>query len=192
MKRKVLAAACLLLCVLCACGKEAITKEEIENVLPTLVEKAAVLNGIYFGEGFFPKADMPEPEHTGYYYADSQRLGFADIRSIREATEAVFTPEYAALLYTNAFDGIEFGEASVLPRYIEDEMGILQSMHGEVYRIPERVFLYETLALTESSADRAIVSVETVADGESVTLELIVVRTESADGYVYRLDSPTY
>lgn len=193
MKHKIFA--CLLcLCLLCftACGKENIKLDEVKIVLPALVKTAAVLNEIYFGEGFLPLADAEETPVSGYYYADSMRLGFASIREIKDATEQVFTPEYAAVLYANAFDGISTEETVVAPRYIEGEMGILQSMRGTVYDLPDRVYDFDTVAIVKKGSERVTVSVETAANGETATVELILVRTENADGPVYRLDSPTY
>lgn len=193
MKRKIFA---LLLCLFvlgfASCGKENITLDEVREVLPDLVKNSVVLNQIYFGEGFLPSADAGASPVGGYYYADSMRLGFAAIEEIKDATEQVFTPAYAALLYESAFDGISTGETVVAPRYIEGEMGILQSMGGTVYDLPTRVYHFDTLAIVEKGTERVTVSVETAANGETVTVELIVVRTGSEDGYVYRLDSPTY
>lgn len=192
MKNKFLFVLALLILVLAACGKEGMTAGEIADVLPALVEQSAVLNQVYFGEGFLPNGDAGASPMAGYYYADSLQKGFATIEDIRAATEAVFTPEYAALLYGAAFEGVTNGETVIAPRYIEGEMGILQAIGGSVYALPARVYHYDTLAVVKSSGERATVSVETSADGETVTVELIVVRTETEDGYAYRLDSPTY
>lgn len=191
MKRK-LFALLLLALALVGCSQNAITQEEIADVLPELVENSFVLNEIYFGEGFLPDGCAGASPTAGYYYADSMAKGFATIEEIREATEKVFTPAYASILYASAFDGVANGETVIAPRYIEGEMGILQAIGGSVYDLPDRVYAYDTLKLLDSDGERATVSVETAADGESVTVELIVTRTATADGNIYRLDSPTY
>lgn len=192
MRKLFILAAVLALLFCTACGKEEVTVEEVQAVLPSLVEKSFVLNEIYFGEGFLPNADAGESEVSGYYYADSIAQGFASISEIKDATAEVFTPEYAAILYASAFDGMHTETAVVAPRYIEGEMGILQSMQATVYALPDRVYDFDTVEIVSGDAERTTVSVETVADGEAVTVKLLLVRTESADGYVYRLDSPTY
>lgn len=177
--------------VLTACGKENITEAEVQAVLPDLVENSFVLNEIYFGEGFVPDADL-ESNVSGYYYADSMALGFASVSEIKEATEAVFTPEYAAILYAAAFEGMLTETTVVAPRYVEGEMGILQSMHAAVYDLPAREYLYDTVQIVTKGSERTTISVDTVTGGETVTVQLLLVRTETADGYKYRLDSPTY
>lgn len=192
MKRKILWVL-LLLCTLVftACGKENITEAEVREVLPTLVENSVTLNEIYFGEGFVPDANL-ESNVSGYYYANSMAAGFASISEIKDATEAVFTPEYAAILYGAAFEGMHTDTSVVAPRYVEGEMGILQSMHAVVYALPVREYLYDTVQIVEKGTERTTISVDTVANGETVTVQLLLVRTETLDGYKYRLDSPTY
>ena len=184
---------CLLLCV-CACADTRMTADEIKAVLPDLVENSVVLNEIYFGEGFPPTSEAAKAVNvSGYYYVDCEFLGFYSITEIKEATEKIFTPEYAALLYQTAFDGFATDDTVVAARYIEGELGLMQSMHSTVYELPERSYDYSTLQIVKNSKDRARITVETVADGDRSTVELIVVRTTDADGaYVYRLDSPTY
>lgn len=191
MKRKILWVLLLCMLVLTACGKENITEAEVQAVLPDLVENSFVLNTIYFGEGFVPDADL-ESNVSGYYYADSMAAGFASISEIKDATEAVFTPEYAAILYAAAFDGMTTETNVVAPRYVEGEMGILQSMHAAVYDLPVREYLYDTVQIVSKGKERTTISVDTVANGETVTVQLLLVRTETMDGYKYRLDSPTY
>ena len=196
MKTKIFAgilSVCLLLCLVgCA---ETFTKEEIKEVLPALVEKSTVLNAIYFGEGFLPSDDTEKDSNVyGYYYVKSEQYGFYSISELKDATEAVFTPEYAELLYKSAFEGLAAGETVVIPRYMEGEMGILQSMSATVYDLPERSYDFSTLQIVKSGKDRVTVTVETVTEGGREPLELIVVRyiNEESGEKTYRLDSPTY
>ncbi len=194
---KIIAAAALtfaLLSALCACsGGRRIGKSEIAAVLPELVEKSQVLNEIYFGDGFPPDGSAALPEN-GYYYVDSEYYGFYSIEQIKEATEAVFTPEYSYILYASAFDGLTSGDSVTPPRYTEGELGLMQSVHSTVYNLAERTFDYETLKLKKANRSRATVSVKTTdGDGNTATIEMIVVRTADESGnHSYRLDSPTY
>ena len=194
-KTAVLTAALLLVCAaLIACsGERRITKGELAEVLPELVEKSAVLNEIYFGDGFPPDGSAALPEN-GYYYVDSEIYGLYTIEQIKEATEEVFTPEYSLILYASAFDGLASEDAVTPPRYIEGERGLMQSVRSTVYDLAERTYDYETLKVKKADHARATVSVQTVdTDGNKAAIELIVVRTTDAAGnHIYRLDSPTY
>lgn len=200
MKRFKAAGAALLLCLafcfaLTACsGARRIYKSEIAECLPALVEQSRVLNEIYFGDGFPPRGDAELPGN-GYYYADTAVYGLESITAIKEATEKVFTPEYSAVLYAAAFDGVVGEDGAVsLPRYAEGEFGLMQHMGATVYDLADRSYDFETLKLKKASATRATVSVETTDEhGNGATVELIVVRTvDEAGNAEYRLDSPTY
>lgn len=194
IKASVLLLAVCLLVSLTACGNEKITAEEIKEALPELVKNSVILNEIYFGEGFPPTSEAGNAANvSGYYYADCEHIGFYSITEIKEATEKVFTPEYAALLYQTAFDGLVTDDTVITARYMEGEMGLMQSMHSTVYELADRSYDYSTLQIVKSGRDRVTVTVETVANGERSNVELIVVRTADDNGeYVYRLDSPTY
>ena len=200
MKRFKAAGAALLLCLalcfaLTACsGARRIYKSEIAACLPALVEQSRVLNEIYFGDGFPPRGDAELPGN-GYYYADTAVYGLESITAINEATEKVFTPEYSAVLYAAAFDGVVGEDGAVsLPRYAEGELGLMQHMGATVYDLADRSYDFETLKLKKASATRATVSVETTDEhGGAATVELIVVRTvDEAGNAEYHLDSPTY
>ena len=200
MKRFKAAGAALLLCLalcfaLTACsGARRIYKSEIAECLPALVEQSRVLNEIYFGDGFPPRGDAELPGN-GYYYADTAVYGLESITAIKEATEKVFTPEYSAVLYAAAFDGVVGEDGAVsLPRYAEGEFGLMQHMGATVYDLADRSYDFETLKLKKASATRATVSVETTDEhGNAATVELIVVRTvDEAGNAEYHLDSPTY
>lgn len=200
MKRRTKTAAVLLLTVclllgLCACDQKNMTAQELQAVLPALVENSVILNELYFGRGFIPDGDVQKDSTiAGYYYVDCDYLGFYSITEIKEATEKVFTPEYAALLYASAFDGFATEDTVVSPRYTEGEMGLMQTIYSTVYDLPARVYDFSTLKIVKKGSTRATVRVETTANGETQMVELIVVRTYQAqDGtYEYRLDSPTY
>ena len=198
MKRFKAAALLALLCALLALsgcsGARRITKGELAGCVPALVEASKPLNEIYFGDGFPPRGDATLPG-GGYYYADTDAFGLASVTEIKEATEAVFTPEYSAVLYAAAFDGVVGEDGAVsLPRYAEGELGLMQHMGATVYDLADRTYDFETLKVKKTGTTRATVSVETTdGRGGSSTVELIVVRTVDETGVPqYRLDSPTY
>lgn len=198
MKRFKAAALLALLCALLALtgcsGTRRITKSELAVCLPALVDAAKPLNEIYFGDGFPPRGDAALPQN-GYYYVDTDAFGLETVTAIKEATEAVFTPEYSAILYAAAFDGVVGEDGAVsLPRYAEGELGLMQHMGATVYDLADRTYDFETLKVKKTGLSRATVSVETTdGRGGSSTVELIVVRTvDDAGAAQYRLDSPTY
>lgn len=198
---KRLAAAVLAACLLAllpACGEKKLTIEEIRAYVPEMVEESQVLNKIYFGEGFKPDgAAQMDGSYGDYYYTDGSVYGFYSIEQIKEATEAVFTEDYAAILYASAFEGLANGDTVLPPRYIEGEHGLMQSMRATVYLIPEREFDFDSLRILKNHGDHATVAVDTTSNGVVETMRLLVVRTSvlNEDGtvtYTYRLDSPTY
>lgn len=187
-------AVCLVL-LLSSCGGEKFTLETAKSVLPPLIEASKPLNEIYFGNGFLPLAAPDGEAPDGYYYVDPASLGFSSISEIKEATRAVFTEEYAEILFAPAFDGVGDGENIEPPRYIEGELGLCQRIGASPYLLSSRVYDFDTLALKRRRGDRLTLTVDTVADGKLTKIELLLVRRaeNTTDGeYLYRLDSPTY
>ena len=194
MKNRLLVFLTLILVLfLVSCDRDKITFDEVSEVLPTLVENAAPLNEIYFGYGFKPLADASLDEMIGYYYVDCEQYGLYSISEIKEATEKVFTKEYAGVLYEGAFTGLVSGNVVISPKYTEGTYGLMQSMGADIYDLPEREYHYDTLNIVRSDKERIVVSLESVANGKASKFEIIVVRTVNENGeFEYRLDSPTY
>ncbi|MBR5539135.1 MAG: hypothetical protein IKU61_04475 [Clostridia bacterium] len=194
MKNKLLLCLLLVLTVfLASCGKDKITFGEIKEVLPTLVENSKALNEIYFGIGFKPLGEGSLDELVGYYYVDCDEYGLYSVSDIKDATEKIFTKEYAALLYKGAFDGLVNENVIISPKYVEGTYGLMQSMRADVYDLCDREYHYDTLNIVKSDNERMTVSLESVADGNVSKFEMIVVRSVDENGdYQYRLDSPTY
>lgn len=180
------------LLALCSCAPK-ITESEVKGVLPTLVENSKVLNEIYFGEGFDEDKSVAESAVSGYYYCDTSEYGLHSVLEIKEATEKVFTPEYAEILYQAAFEGVTTDSAVKGARFVEGEMGLMQSESDEVYELSEREFDYESVTVTKSDSKSVTVTVDTYVGGEKDdTLTVIVKRYGEEGEYYYLLDSPTY
>lgn len=187
-----LAVCALTLLALCSCAPE-ITADEVKGVLPTLVENSKVLNEIYFGEGFDEDKSIAESAVAGYYYCDTSEYGLHSVLEIKEATEKVFTPEYAEILYQAAFEGVTTDSAVKGARFVEGEMGLMQSKSDEVYELSDREFDYESVTVTKSNSKSVTVTVDTYVGGEKdETLTVIVKRYGEEGSYSYLLDSPTY
>lgn len=191
--------------MLTACAPK-ITVDELKNALPTLVDSSAVLNKIYFGEGFDIDGSISNVEKNGgYFYCDTSEYNLNSILEIKEATEKVFTAEYAAILYQAAFEGTSSDISVEGARFIEGEMGLMQKANADVYDIKERVFDYKSIEIIKGGSDRVTIKINTIAGGKNESIEMVVARYVDAsapvvtdsDGkavptYYYRLDSPTY
>lgn len=187
-----LAVCAFTLLALCSCVPK-INVDEVKEVLPTLVENSRVLNEIYFGEGFAEDESIADAAYSGYYYCDTSEYGLHSVLEIKEATEKVFTKEYAEVLYQAAFDGITTDSSVKGARFVEGEMGLMQSESDEVYELSHREFDYESLAVKKSSGKSVTVTVDTYVDGvKDETLTIIVKRCGEEGSYYYLLDSPTY
>ncbi|MBQ8837409.1 MAG: hypothetical protein IJ002_07900 [Clostridia bacterium] len=183
-------AVCLL--VLCSCA-EKITLEEVKEVLPTLVENSKPLNEIYFGEGFKEDETLAGSAVSGYYYCDTSEYGLNSVLEIKDATEKVFTPEYAEVLYQAAFEGLSTDTVVSGARFVEADMGLMQKAGDEQYDIADREFDYNSLAIKKSGSKKVTVTVDTYIGGEKdETVSLIINRYGEEGSYSYLLDSPTY
>ena len=208
MSKKLLGAI-LILClvfVFSSCGAPEFTVDDIKAELPALIDASKPLNEIYFGKGFEINGDgSVVGAFGGYYYCDCEEYGLFSVADIKEATEKVFTKEYAEILYLSAFEGISTDTAVEAPKYSEGELGLMQAVNVDVYELPERIYDYNSIEIIKNKGDRVTFSIATTADGVSVDLEMILVRyvdedspeTTNAEGkkvpsYIYRLDSPTY
>ena len=183
-----------------------ITADEIAAVLPSLIDLSKPLNEIYFGEGFEVDGNISNvAKNGGYFYCDTEKYGLNSILEIKEASEKVFTAEYAAILYEDAFEGTSTDISVEGARFIEGEMGLMQKANSTVYEICDREFDYGSIKVIKSTKDRATVKINSVANGKEEPIEIIVVRYidtfapivtdeggKIVPTYYYRLDSPTY
>ena len=192
-------AACLLLLTAVGCGAPKFTREEILRELPPLVEGSRVLNRIYFGAGYPVDTEQDiDPALGAYYYVDAEEIGLYSITEIQEATEKIFTEEYAKRLYVAAFDGIATEQRVSAPRYTEGPLGLMQAMNPSEFTVADRTFDYSTLKILSENNERVTVSVDTTVGETKETIRLTLARMQEVfangevGGYVYRLDSPTY
>ncbi len=198
------AAAICLAFVFVSCG-EPITADEIKGALPALIDASKPLNEIYFGEGFeILGEESSVSKNGGYYCCDTEKYGLNSIGEIKEATEKVFTKEYAAILYLSAFEGISSEAAVEAPKYSEGDAGLMQSVNADIYELPERTYDYGSIKIIKANAERATFNITSEVNGEKQVIEMVIARysdgisesTEKGAGavgaYIYRLDSPTY
>ena len=175
--------------LLCSCQPK-ITVDEVKAALPDLVEASNPLNEIYFGEGF-KEADIAS-DLNSYFYCDTEKSGLNSILQIKEATEKVFTAEYAEVLYETAFLGASTDISAEGARFIEGEMGLMQKKNDNAYTLPDRVFDYDSIEIIKGGRKRVIISISTTASGKTEVIEMVVSRYGDEGNFTYRLDSPTY
>lgn len=170
-----------------------ITVEELKAALPALVDASKPLNEIYLGEGFSrDESIVDENETYGYFYCDTMEYGLHSISDIKDATEKVFTPEYAAVLYQAAFEGLSVDTLVEGARYAEGEMGLMQKEDAEKFNVSDRAFDYDSIKIVKGGRKNVKISIITEADGKKEEIEMMVVRYGDEGNFTYRLDSPTY
>ena len=191
--------------VLTSCG-EPMTVEEIRVALPALIDASKPLNEIYFGDGFDVAGENSDVSAMGgYYYCDCEKYGLYSVTEIKEATEKVFTSDYAAILYLSAFEGISTDTAVEAPKYSEGELGLMQSLNADIYELPDRVYDYDSIKIVKEGKDSTTISISSTANDVTQDVEMVIVRYvdesaptvtntdgENVPAYIYRLDSPTY
>ena len=217
--KKFLSLALSLVCLFCALPLAGCAKIDTTGLLdaaPALIEKSALVNEIFFGEGIpYDK----NGEAQGYFYpADAAWLaehGIKTTADLATLTESVFSQEYAAIILGSGISGFPAGGgAYVYPRYAssqpenlrdEDET-ILVSTNNEflINPIGKSTYDYSTLTLIATARDYAVLALsvttttllpedervegETNTTTTTVTMEIKFV----FEGGAWRIDSPTY
>ena len=219
MKKRTLRAAALILAAvaltaLFSCGKR-YEDGEIVAAAKDLIERSEEINKIYFGDGIpladeedyadlfpwlSPSVPSEDEEDDMTYYMVKPDCGYSSTDDVKKATLSVFTEDYSAILFENAFSGVTVvvGEGDQaerqlvsLARYIDSEEGYLAGrVPSEEEKLPlGRVYDLSSVSVVFQRGTEARVKVSsTSADGETEEIELTLIMT--ADGW--RLDTPTY
>jgi len=197
-----------LLFTMCSCGVS-YTDEEVIQAVSELVPMSEELNEIYFGEGL-PIADEREDVERYYsmfevdvdsvnYHPVSGECKFQSEEDIKTATEKVFSEQYCAYLYELAFSGIssvfyenteeQFTQTASYARYIQtgDVLTVRIDLPYEAMELG-REYDFSKIEIIKKKKNYAVVTVPTIKNGESLTVELKLIYTP--DGF--RLDTPTY
>lgn len=166
-----------------------------------LIESAASVNAVFFGEGLpVYKRDSVEAELQNMYYGvtdDGREIVkpysvYMSIDGIKAAANKVYGSEYRESLYESLFTGYTAEElGTVLPaRYFEDEKGFYQNARVTPLTSGAKVYDYATMKiLRESTATNVRVEVECYEvdkPAERITVKVSFVY-ENGDWY---LDSP--
>ena len=103
-------AAVLLLGVfLTGCGQEkgAVTGADLPDLLPDLLEQEVFIENVYRGGGLPTTPNAPYvPDENGQCFVEVTDTDYPTLQALKEATEQVFTEEYAkANFYADFLDG---------------------------------------------------------------------------------------
>lgn len=206
------------LCLFCALPLAGCAKIDTTGLLdeaPALIEKSALVNEIFFGDGI-PYDENGTPQGN-FYPADPAYLAEHNLKTtsdLRALTESVFSQEYAAIILGSGIAGFPADVGYVYPRYAssqaenlrDENETILVSSTSEFLLNPigKSTYHYETLTLVATTRHYALLSlsVTTVSllpadervEGQdntvtaTVTMEIKFVK----EGGAWRIDSPTY
>ncbi|MCI8331279.1 MAG: hypothetical protein HFE78_00410 [Clostridiales bacterium] len=186
----VLAALCLSL-FLCGCGNQSgLSEEEIQQTVRRLIEEAAPLNEIFFGEGL-PVEDYDEQaaeeSAVAFHYVPVRAdAPYQSVDEIKEAAGKVFAKSYLAGVYENAFEGTE----EVYRRYAEGSEGRLTKNVKQTVKTTDEWTAWDFDSIKIKAAKSAVLIVE--IDGRfagRTETEQIVLEKENEG---WRLASPTY
>ena len=124
--KKLLSLALSLVCLLTAlplAGCAKIDTTGLMEAAPALIEKSALVNEIFFGEGI-PYDEGGTPQGN-FYPADTAWLEAHDIKTtsdLRALAESVFTLEYADIILGSGIAGFPAGGGDyIYPRYASSQ-----------------------------------------------------------------------
>ena len=216
--KKLLSLTLALVCLFAAIPLAGCAKIDTTGLLgeaPALIEKSALVNEIFFGDGI-PYDENGTPQGN-FYPADPAYLAEHSLKTtsdLRTLTESVFSQEYAAIILGSGIAGFPADVGYVYPRYAssqaenlrDENETILVSSTSEFLLNPigKSTYHYETLELVATTRHYALLSlsVTTVSllpadervEGQdntvtaTVTMEIKFVKENGA----WRIDSPTY
>ena len=186
-----------------SCGVD-YTDEEVISAAKKLMDKSYALNDVYFGKGLpISEKDSEEAKkfalENGFDLENVQFLPvteespYKSIKSIKKATEKVYSEAYCETLYSMAFEGFstEDGSAAVYAKYMEDESGTLTARIDLANNeLPERTYDYDSIKVTSKKESKATITVDSYLDGKKEKSPVTITLVKEEDGW--RLDTPTY
>ncbi|MCD7776433.1 MAG: hypothetical protein LUH54_03565 [Firmicutes bacterium] len=195
MRSRILSAAlCAVLIVIsvsAASCAAAPTEEEALEIIGELLPKTYLLNDIYFGVGVSYTDDG-----SSYRYMpvtdDSPYLTEAELR---EATEAVFSSDYAESIFDIYLSGYsDEGTGSVIyARYIENEDRLWIDTYAEGLVTSTRTYDLDTVEITSLTSRFIIFTAQSYLDGTAdEVIEITITSETTDDGSVWRINSATY
>lgn len=216
--KKLLSLALVVVCLLTVlplfgCAK--IDTTGLIEAAPALIEKSALVNAIFYGEGI--PYDAQAAPQGNFYPADKAWLSSHDIKTTSDLAtlcESVFSQEYADIILGSGIAGFPADVGYIYPRYAssqpenlrDENETILVSSTSEFLLNPigKSTYDYTTLTLIARERHYAVLALSVTTttllpadervEGEdntvttTVTMEIKFVM----EGGGWRIDSPTY
>ena len=216
--KKILSVTLALLFVLLAlplCGCAGIDTSGLLDAAPALIERSALVNEIFYGEGI--PYDEDGTPYGVFYPADREFLtahGLKTTADLRALTASVFSQAYTEIILSTGIAGFPAEVGYVYPRYAssqaenlrDENETILVSTNNEFLLNPigKSTYHYDTLQLVATTRTYAVLSLSVTTTmllpedervpGEdntvttTVEMEIKFVRENNE----WRIDSPTY
>lgn len=178
-------------------------EEEVRAEARSLIEKSALFNEIYWGEGI-SYIENTSTSNGAYYEASLVSLdkyGFSTIEELKGMTEEVFSEEYCQIIFSTTLSSVsDSGELQFYARYYqkytdeymtEPECIMVYSL-AKALIVGKTEYLFDTLEVIGSKGDLVFVKIKAKVshDGKTQEQELKIGLIEQKDGW--RLDTPTY
>ncbi len=196
MKKRIISLLLVLTLAFIFTGCSSVDKELVASSAAELIEKSYEINNIYFGAGL-PAVEYSGDKNANPKYSEvSADSPYQSVEEIKEATLAVYSPDYCEYLFNLAFQGVSSTDSNneligvYYARYV-DYYGILTVKVPDEDEIMKLNRTYDTSHITvvSGTSDRVAISVPSFVDGvPDQDIKLTLVMTENG----YRLDSPTY
>lgn len=177
MVKKVLLLITLLVVLLSlfSCG---VNNDELLGELPDMVREGRKLLNYVYGDGLSYDVNGEESYRKGYV-AVSDESEFKSIAEFENALKENFTESSVIVFSRTAFVRTFEGEASFLPRYIEDEEGTLYINKEHEADILKREPDYDSFNIVKSNRYMAEVEVTMIYEDGSTEKDKFVVRKEN-------------
>lgn len=151
--------------------------EKLLSELPEMVKEGRALLDYVYGEGLPYDKNGEEPYRKGYALVSDE----SEIKSIAEFEErldGLFTESSIIVFARTAFVRTISDEISHLPRYIEDENGILYIKKENEVNILKRDPDYESFKIVDSNKFMAEVEVTMIYEDGSTEKDTFILRKE--------------
>lgn len=179
-------------------------EEEVRAAAEELVEKAIVLNEIFYGKGI--DFDRDENTSNGAYYEASsyyvRNIGIETVEDLKDMALGVFSEDYAELIFSTVLspvtdDSYIYGMA----RYYQktdavtgENIAIMVYSEANVYLTDKMEYDYSSIEVTGSKGERVYFNISVKVTDSETDEEHIMTRSialiEEEGGW--RIDSPTY
>lgn len=191
MKRIILVILSLILVTGALCSCDRVEEPDAQTIVADLVNRAYVLNVIYYGEGL--KATDEQYQGNYYYVAEGEPLRNAT--DLKAETKAVFSESMANELIDIYLDGASSYGVALGARYLTGLTGFL-TVDVTYKPAVKNIYKYDTtqIKIEKIKRNEIIATIPAIIPEQDATapFEIEVIVIYDKDIGEWRLDSPTY